>query len=256
MAALTPALFAYGGWQQALWIAGEVRDPQRNLPRAIVGGVIVVIIVYLLANWSYFHLLGVERVAQSKAVAADAVSVAAPRAGRRIIAAAVAVSAFGVLNAQLLSGPRLLFGLARDGRFFTPFRSLSPRFGTPVAAISLLTIMSLVILVVALSSGGTRPIDQLLNGTMFIDVTFFALTGAALIILRRTRPAAHRAVRVPGYPIVPLLFVIGELGALVGAMLDETVRTAAIIGAIWIAIAGLIYAIWFRRVAGIALPLS
>ncbi len=132
LAALIPALFAYGGWQQALWIAGEVRQPARTLPRAIVGGVLIVIAVYLLANWSHLRLLGAEGVAHSGAVAADAVSVVWPDVGARIIAAAVAVSAFGVLNAQLLSGPRLIFGMACDGRFFRPFASLHPRRGTPV----------------------------------------------------------------------------------------------------------------------------
>jgi len=249
LAALIPALFAYGGWQQALWIAGEVREPARNLPRAIVGGVVIVIAVYLLANWSYLRLLGAPGVAESRAVAADAVSVVMPDLGRRLIAAAVAVSAFGVLNAQLLAGPRLIFGMACDGRFFRPFANLHPRLGTPTAAIALLTIMSLLILGAALASGSTRPIDQLLNGTMFIDVTFFALTGIALIVLRRTRPDAARPVRVPGYPIVPLLFVLGELGALVGSMLNPEVRGAAIIGAIWIAAAALVYGLWFRNAA-------
>lgn len=246
LAALIPALFAYGGWQQALWIAGEVRQPQRNLPRSIVGGVIIVIIVYLFANWAYLRLLGVDGVANSKTVAADAVSVIYPEFGRRVIAAAVAVSAFGVLNAQLLAGPRLIFGMARDGRFFQPFASLHRRMGTPVAAIWLLTGMSLLILISAMLFAKAKPIDQILNGTMFIDVIFFAMTGAALLILRRIRADAPRSMRVPGYPVVPLLFVLGELGALAGTMLNPEVRGAAIIGAIWIAAAAIVYAAWFR----------
>lgn len=246
LAALIPALFAYGGWQQALWIAGEVREPQRNLPRAIVGGVIIVVIVYLAANWAYLRLLGIEGVAGSKTVAADAVSVIHPDLGKRVVAAAVAVSAFGVLNAQLLAGPRLIFGMARDGRFFAPFAALSRRLGTPVAAINLLTIMSLLILVSAMLFAEAKPIDQILNGTMFIDVIFFAQTGAALLILRRTRAEAARPVRVPGFPVVPLLFVLGELGALIGSMLNPQVRSSAYIGAAWIAAAALVYVIWFR----------
>lgn len=247
LAALIPALFAYGGWQQALWIAGEVRQPQRNLPRAIVGGVLIVIAAYLLANWAYLRLIGVEHVAASNTVAADAVSVVLPGAGRRIVAIAVAISAFGVLNAQLLAGPRLLYGMACDGRFFKPFASLHSRLCTPVAAIMLLTIMSLLILGSAMIFTKAKPIDQILNGTMFIDVTFFALTGLALIVLRRTRADAHRPVRVPGYPIVPLLFVLGELGALAGSFLNADVRGSAYIGAAWIAGAAVVYAIWFRR---------
>lgn len=244
LAALVPAMFSFGGWQQALWISGEVRNPQRNLPRAIVGGVLIVIAVYLLANWSYLRMLGPTGVAGSPTVAADAVAAAYPSIGRRAIAAAVAISAFGVLNSQLLAGPRLLYRMAGDGRFFRPFALLDGRFGTPSPAILLIAAISLAIL---LTVGPDRVDTHVLTGIMFIDLSFFVLTGAALIVLRRKRPDAVRPVRVPGYPIVPALFVIGELAALIGAYMDPQVRAAAIIGAIWIAIAALLYVVRFRR---------
>lgn len=244
LAALIPAMFSFGGWQQALWIGGEVRDPHRNLPRAIIGGVLIVIAVYLLANWSYLRLLGPTGVAESKTVAADAVAAAFPIAGRRAIAAAVALSAYGVLNAQLLSGPRLIFRMAGDGRFFPAFAALSPRFGTPAAAILLLSGMALAIL---LGVGAERFDRDVLTGVMFIDTSFFVLTGAALIVLRRKRADAARPMKVPGYPIVPLLFVLGEMGVLIGAYMDRQARAAAVIGAIWIAAAAVLYAVRFRR---------
>ena len=137
-AGLVPALFSFGGWQHALWIGGEVKNPKRNVPLAIVAGVLIVIVVYLLANWAYFALLGYGGVVGSKALAADAVSVVWPDIGARMVAAAVAFSAFGVLNAQLLSGPRLLCGMARHGRFFRPFAHVHPRHGTPFPAIALI----------------------------------------------------------------------------------------------------------------------
>jgi len=114
LAALVPAFFTYSGWQQALWVAGEVRDPRLTLPRAIVSGVLTVIVIYLFANWAYLHLLGARGVGASEALAADAVAAVWPTTGRRAVAAAVAVSSFGVLNAQLLAGPRLIHGMARD----------------------------------------------------------------------------------------------------------------------------------------------
>ncbi len=135
-AALVPVLFAFGGWQHALWMAGEVRRPRRDVPLSIVGGVVLVVILYLLVNWAYLRLLGYDGVAGSTALAAEAVAVVAPKAGSRLIAAAVALSAFGVLNAQLLSGPRLVYGMARDGRFFRIFARVPARFGTPVPAIT------------------------------------------------------------------------------------------------------------------------
>ncbi len=254
MAALIPAFFAFGGWQHALWISGEVKDPVKTLPRSIVAGVLVVIAVYLLANWAYLTLLGADGVAKSKALAADAVGVVWPSYGRRAIGAAVALSAFGVLNAQLLSGPRLVYGMARDGRFFRVFARLSPRWGTPVGAILLIGVMAIVLLAAAGRSG----IDRLLTGAVFIDGVFFALTAAALFVLRgrEGRGVADGTVarapgfRVPGYPLVPLCFVVGELALLTGSYFDAQTRQAAWIGVAWIGIAAVVYAMFFRREGG------
>ncbi len=243
LAALVPCLFSFGGWQHALWISGEVAAPARNLPRAILGGVLIVVAVYLAANWAYLRLLGAPAVAASRALAADAVAVVLPGLGRRLVAAAVAVSAFGVLNAQLLTGPRLVYGLACDGRFFTPFARLDRRWGTPLPAVLLIGLTALALLLAA----GPHGIDRLLNGLVFIDGVFFALTGAALLVLRRRGGAASGdGFRVPAYPAVPLLFVVGELGVVAGAYLDPAVRGAAYIGLAWIAAAALLYALRFR----------
>ncbi len=242
-AGLVAAFFAFGGWQHALWIAGEVRNPARNLPLAIVGGVLIVIAIYLLANWAFFDLLGHAGVAKTKVLASDAVSVAFPGLGKRLVAGAVAVSAFGVLNAQLLSGPRLVYGMARDGRFFYVFSKLHRVFHTPYAAISLLGGLALILLI----AGGEERIGLLLTGVIFIDAVFFVFTGVALIRLRRTRPDADRPVRVPVYPLVPVLFILGELAIAVGAYLDPETRKAAFIGAAWIAAAAVLYAVRFRE---------
>ncbi len=241
-AALVPTLFAFGGWQHALWMAGEVRRPHRDVPLSIIGGVLLVVTVYLLINWAYLRLLGYEGVIGSEAIAADAVAAVWPGAGRRVVAGAVALSAFGVLNAQLLSGPRLLYGMARDGRFFRPFAHASARFGTPVPAIIFIGVAALVLLAAA----GQRGIDRLLTGVVFIDGIFFALTGGALLVLRRRRPHAARPVRVLAYPIVPVLFIAGELGVVAGAALDPVVREAAVIGAAWI-VAGIACYLFFFR---------
>jgi len=243
LAALVPCLFSFGGWQQALWVSGEVKEPRRNLPRAILGGVVIVVAIYLAANWAYLRLLGAPAVAASRALAADAVAVVLPGLGRRLVAAAVALSAFGVLNAQLLTGPRLVYGMACDGRFFAPFARVDRRWGTPLPAVLLIGLTALALLLAA----GPHGIDRLLNGLVFIDGVFFALTGAALLVLRRRGGAASGdGFRVPAYPAVPLLFVVGELGVVAGAYLDPAVRGAAYIGLAWIAAAALLYALRFR----------
>jgi amino acid transporter len=248
LAALLPAFFAYGGWQHALWIAGEIRDPARNVPRAIIAGTVIVVVVYLLANVAYLRLLGYEGVKASHTVAADAVGAVLPSVGRQILAAAVAVSAFGVLNAQLLSGPRLLFGIARDGRFFVPLGDVHRRFGTPARAIALLSIMGIALLALSTAATqlhvGRREVDLILACSVTIDGVFFALTGAALIILRRKGlfPGGE-GFRTPGYPMVPLLFVIGTACMVVGAFFAADSRDATIFGIAWIAAAVAFYAI-------------
>ncbi len=238
LAALVPAFFAYGGWQHALWISGEVREPRRNLPRAIIVGVVIVVLVYLSANWAYLALLGHAGVAGSTALAADAVATAFPTWGRRAIAAAVAISALGVLNAQLLSGPRLVYGMARDGRFFSPFARVHTRFATPWAAILLLGGIGAGLLAAA----GEKGIDILTAGTVFVDGIFFVLTGTALLRLSRRADGP----RLPGAKVAATVFVLGELGVLVGAALAPQMRAAVWGGLVWIAAAGGVYVIWFR----------
>lgn len=242
LAALVPALFAFGGWHQALWISGEVSEPKRTLPRAIIGGVGLVVTAYLLINFAYLRLLGnAAAVAASKTLAADAVGQAYPALGGRVIAGAVGISALGVLNAQLLGGPRLVFGMARDGRFFRPFSKLSAQFGTPWAAIVLIGAMAALLLL----AGGPQVVDRLLTGTVFVDSVFFAMTGAALFRLRGR--GIDATFRVPGYPLTPALFVLGEVGVLIGAHLDPAVLPATLIGAGWILAGMIVYWIWFRK---------
>lgn len=240
--AMVPAFFAYGGWQHALWISGEIRRPRRNLPLAILGGVTLVVAVYLLANWAYFRLLGFAGVADSRAVAADAVASAWTAGGRRLVAAAVAFSAYGVLNAQLLSGPRLIFRMAADGRFFSRFARVSRRFATPVAAVWLLGALGAALVGVARQSG----VDQLLNGVVFIDGIFFVLTAAALFRLRRRAPAPERSAAF-GYPVAPALFILGEIGVVLGAARDPANRVGAAAAGVWLAVAGLCYLLFFAR---------
>lgn len=240
-AGLVPTLFAYGGWQYALWVGGEVKNPRRNVPLAIVVGVAIVVAVYTLVNWAYLRLLGFDGVANSSALAADAVSAAWPGVGGRMIALAVALSAFGVLNVQILSGPRLLYGMARDGRFFSVFGVAHPRFATPALAIAVVASISASLILLA----GKGGIDKLLTGLVLIDAVFFGLTGLALIVLRRKRPTADRPVRTPLYPFVPILFLMFECLIIYGAF--RMGAAAAWIGVLWIAASVACYALFFRR---------
>jgi APA family basic amino acid/polyamine antiporter len=247
-AALVPALFAFGGWQQVLWMGGEVRQPERSMPISILAGVTIVVTVYLLVNWAYFSLLGHAGVASSETLAADAVAVVFGGPGRRAVAAAVAISALGVLNAQLLTGPRLVYALARDGRLWPVLGRVHASTGAPTPAIMLLAVAAIVLLLAA----GKNGVDRLLTGVVLIDAVFLALTGIASLVLARRHPHAARPVRMPGFPIVPAAFGLAMIGVVIGAWLDPEVRGAAAIGAIWIAAALGLFSIRFRKPADIS----
>ena len=238
---VTLTLFAYGGWQQGLWMAGEVADARRTVPRAIVLGVGIVVAAYLLANWAYFRLLGFRGVCDAKTLAADAFFVASPGLGRRIAAFAVAVSAFGVLNAQFLAGPRLTWAMARDGLFFPIFARLHARFSTPVPAILLLGVLS-----TGLTLGlGLERTDRLTTGVVVVDASFFALTGLALPILRRRERAADRGPAwIAGAAVA---FAALELLAIAGSVLEQNARVLALSGLAWIGAAAMTWALFFRR---------
>jgi APA family basic amino acid/polyamine antiporter len=240
---LVPVLFAFGGWQQALWIGGEIKDPIRNVPRAIVGGVGLVAVIYLGANWAYLHLLGVGGVASSQALAADAVAVVLPGLAARVVAAAVAVSAVGALGCQILTGPRLIYALAHDRRFFAIFGRVHAGLGTPVPAIVLLCATAMALLLAA----GAGGVDRLLTGVVLVDSTFFALTALSTLVLLRRHPRAAREIRMPGFPVVPVAFVLAELGVIVGAWMQPEVRSAAVLGLAWIVAAFVLYRLRFRE---------
>ena len=233
-------MFAYGGWQQGLWMAGEMKDATRTVSRAILIGVGIVIVAYLAANWAYLDLLGLAGVRHAQALAADAFSVASPGLGRRFAAAAVAISAFGVLNAQLLGGPRLTWAMARDGQFFGPFAALDARFASPAPAILLLGGIA-----TAFTLGlGLERTDALTTGVVVVDATFFALTALALPVLRR-RAGVHE--RGPGWIVgAAVAFAVLELMGIVGSLLTQNVRLVAISGIAWIAVAALTWTLFFR----------
>jgi len=240
-AGVTITLFAYGGWQQVLWMADEVAEPGRIVPRAIVLGVIVVIAAYLAANWAFLDLLGFAGTREAKSLVGDAFAVAWHGAGGRIAAAAVFVSAFGVLNAQFLTGPRLTWAMARDGQFFAPFARLDARFLTPAPAILLLAGIATALL---LGLGLDRT-DLLTTGVVVIDATFFALTGLALPLLRRRAQVAERG---PGWVAwAALAFAALELLAIAGSVMAKDVRLVALTGLAWIGVAGLTWLLFFRR---------
>jgi APA family basic amino acid/polyamine antiporter len=201
-AALVPILFAYGGWQQTNFIAEELLAPERDLPRALVSGVVGVVLVYLLANLAYLRVLGAAGLAASTAPAADVMAQVLGPFGRRFISAGIAVSTFGFLNLVILVTPRVFQAMAADGVFLQGLARLHPQYRTPTRAIVFMGAWS-----IALAVSGTYA--ELLDYVVFGDWIFFGLTVASLFCYRsRATGTPEPGFRVPAYPWTPALFVL------------------------------------------------
>jgi len=236
--ALTPVLFAYGGWQTSTFLAGEMRDPRRILPRAILIGVIVVIIVYTSINIVYLRVLGASGLQTTMTPASTAMLAMTGPRGAQIIAAGIAFSAFGFLAQSILTAPRVYFAMARDGLFFRSVGWVHPSTQVPVIAIALQGAWAMVI---ALS--GTY--EDIVNYVVAVDCTFFGLTAVCLFVFRR-RGTLDGALtyRVPGHPWTTIIFIAAEWIVVASTSLGDPKHAAIGFG---IALAGLpIYYLWQR----------
>lgn len=203
--ALIPVLFAYGGWQYSNNIASEIVAPERTLPKALAIGMSIVVAVYVLANVAYIRTLGAAGLASSLAPAADTMRAVMGPLGGALMAAGIMVSTIGFVNSGILSAPRMLQAMAADGLFFRFAARLHPRYHTPTGGIVIQAVWA-----IALVLSGTY--GQLLDYVVFGDWIFFGLIVATLFGYRRRDAAGTsetpRTYRIPGYPLLPALFVI------------------------------------------------
>ena len=240
-AALVPILFAYGGWQNANYVAEEIEDPRRNLPISIIGGTIAVVAIYVLVNVVYLRALGLEGLATTTTPAADAARRMFGPVGDRFVTAAIAISTFGFLDLAILAPTRVYYAMAADGLFFPALARLHPQYRTPGAAIAVQTVWSCV-----LTLSGTY--GQLLNYVVFADWIFFGLTVSTVIVFRHSFPLARRSpgFTAPGHPILPALFVMTAAAIVLSVVLADP--RSALRGALLLA-AGVPVFYWFRRTA-------
>jgi APA family basic amino acid/polyamine antiporter len=222
-AALQGAFWAYDGWNKITYIAGEVREPQRTIPRALLLGMLIVTGIYLLMNVGYAYVLPIHEMAQSKLVAAD-VANRCVAGGGRWIAAAVMLSTFGTANAIILASARVYFSMARRGLFPQAMASVHPRFRTPAASLIVQGAWSVLLLF-----SGT--FDTLTDMLIFVSWAFYAAGAYGLFVLRRKHPAAYRPYRVPGYPIVPWVFVVFSLLYLALTVMNDLAAARAALAA-------------------------
>jgi amino acid transporter len=217
-AALVASLWAYDGWNNVAMVASEVRDPQRNLPRALVWGTAAVIVIYLLANAAYFKVLSAPEVAGSERVAAEMMRRIFGAGGAGAVSIAAMISIFAALNGSILSGSRVPYAAARDGLFFRSMARIHPRYATPSVSILVLSCWAALL---ALSGS----YEQLFTYVIFASWILYGMTTAAVIVLRKKRPDLPRPYRVIGYPWIPLIFVLVALALVLSTLFDSPVES-------------------------------
>ena len=240
--AMVPVLFAYGGWQTASFVSGEMRDPRRDLPRGLLVGVVGVVVLYLAVTFVCLRVLGVGGLAATATPASQVMRNALGDRGARLIALGIAVSTVGFLSQSVLTAPRVYYAMARDGVFFKAVGTLDPRSRVPVVAIVLQGAWAAVIAL-------TGKYDQILNYVESIDVLFFGLTGASLIVFRararRANQPAGGGVRVPLHPVTTGLFVLACWSISLTTIIQFPTNAGVGVGILLIGV--LVYQFWSRR---------
>ena len=238
--ALVAAFFSYGGWWDVSKLAGEVKEPERNLPRALIGGVLIVTLVYVLTSAVFMYLVPVERVASGETFAAQAGEVLFGNAGGRVFAWIVVVSVLGSLASFTMSAPRVYFAMAHDGLFFPFAANVHQRLGTPARAIALQA--GLACILIALGT-----FDQIVAYFIFVIVFFIGLTAAAVFVFRRRPTDAGPGFRAVGYPYTTVFFLIVSVVLL--AMLLIRNPKQSLLGVLVVAMGIPIYYMLFGRQA-------
>jgi APA family basic amino acid/polyamine antiporter len=214
-AALVAALWAYDGWNDLNMVAGEIRNPQRNIPLSLIWGVATVGALYILVNAAVQYVLPAAAVAGSERPASDAVALVLGHAGASLVSAGIAVSMLVTLNGTIMSGARVPFAMARDGYFFKAIAEVHPRFRTPSVAIAVQCALAIVLL---LLGGSFR---QFFSLAIFAEWMFYMIAGSTVFIFRQREPHAERPYRVWGYPVVPALFVVASAALLYYTFTDN-----------------------------------
>jgi APA family basic amino acid/polyamine antiporter len=239
--ALIGVLFSYGGWQHATFLSGEVKNDRKNIPKAMVIASVIITLIYILTNLSYMFLLPFEQICKSNTLAADAMQTIFPDFGGLFIAAVVMISALGTATIYLFGVPRIYYAMARDGVFFKQLAVLHPRVHTPVNAILLQSLWSIVLIIF------WGRLEDIINYVVFTDWIFFFLAAVSLFVLRIKVPKADRPFKVWGYPTVPLLFSSIVLWFIVNLLFSNGDVHEQIMASVFIMLAGIFFYFYFKK---------
>jgi amino acid transporter len=216
--AVVSILWAYDGWADLSFASGEVKNPRRNLPLAIIFGTVAIIIIYLMTNTAYLYVNPIGTVAQSRLVAADTMLALFGQTGVVLVSMFVMISSFSSLNGSMLASPRVFFAMADDGLFFETIARVHPRYKTPYVAIVLAALLGMALVL-------SRSFESLTDTFVLAIWPFYALGVAAIYPLRRLRPDLERPYRAFGYPIVPAVFVISVVAFVLNSLVHEPLST-------------------------------
>jgi basic amino acid/polyamine antiporter, APA family len=223
--ALISVLWAYDGFADLSFASGEVKDPQRNLPRAIILGTLAIIGIYLAANVAYLYMNTIDKVQASPLVAADTMSSMFGQAGASFISVVVMISTFGSLIGSMLAAPRIFFAMADDGMLFKPIAAVHPKFHTPHVAILFACVLGIAMVM-------TQTFEQLTDTFVLAMWPFYGLSVAAIYRLRKSQPHLQRPYKVVGYPVVPAIFVAASIYLVINALIAEPTWTSITFGVV------------------------
>ena len=236
-AALVAALWAYDGWNNVSMVSSEVRDPQRNLPLALIGGTSAVIVIYMLTNAAYFHVLSATEVGSSIRVAAEMMHRVMGSPGATAVSIAAMISIFAALNGSILTGARVPYAAARQGYFFSAIARVNSKYHTPGVSIWALSIWAALLVL-------SGRFEQLFTYVIFSSWILYAMTAGAVIVLRRTQPGLPRPYRTLGYPWVPILFILVAIMLIVSTLMDSPRESLMGIGII---LAGIPFYFYWKK---------
>jgi basic amino acid/polyamine antiporter, APA family len=242
VAALVAALWAYDGWNNVGMVASEIKNPGRNLPLALILGTSLVIGIYMMANWAYFRVLTPAEVGAHKLVAAEMMQRVQGPVGAGLVSIAAMISIFAALNGSIMTGARIPYAAARDGLFFKSAARVHPVFRTPGVSILMMTGWAALLVL-------SGKYDDLYNFVIFGSWILYAMAAASVFVLRRKRPDMVRPYKTVGYPVVPVLFLIGAAALELSTLRDRPVQSLA--GIVLILLGLPFYSYWKRRGGGV-----
>ena len=236
--ALISVMWAYDGFADLTFASGEVKDPQRTLPRAIIIGTLLIIAIYLTANAAYLYLNPIDIMAKSRLISADTMGTLFGRAGVAFVSIIVMISTFGSLMGSQLASPRIFFAMADDQLLWAPIASVHPKWKTPHIAITLATVLGVAMVM-------TQTFEQLTDTFVLAMWPFYALSVAAIYTLRKSQPNLQRPYKVIGYPVVPAVFIAAAIYLVVNALITDPKWTLITFAVVLLGLP--VYYIWFAR---------